>query len=69
MNELIKALLILEKYNPEFSTHCEHDIMSICGVEPNEVSEEDIQLLEDFGFHIGSECGETGFESYRWGSC
>ena len=69
MNDLIKALMIIEKYNPHFSTHCEHDVMSICGVEPSEVSEEDVELLDEFGFFVGDNCGEEGFESFRWGSC
>jgi hypothetical protein len=68
-HNLIKALLIIEKYNPKFSTHCEHDVMSICGVEPDEVSEEDKVLLDEYGFFIGDECGETAFESFQWGSC
>ena len=68
-HDLIKSLLIIEKYNSDFSTHCEHDVMSICGVEPEEVSEEDTELLAQYGFHIGDECGEEAFEPFRWGSC
>lgn len=69
MNDLIEALKIIAKYNLNASTHCEHDILSICGVEPEEVSNEDIILLDKYGFFVGSECGEEAFESYRWGSC
>jgi len=68
-HKLIKALVIMEQYNADFSTHCEHDIMSICGVEPDEVSDEDKILLDEYGFFIGDSCGEIGFESYQWGSC
>jgi len=68
-HKLIKALLIIEKYNSDFSTHCEHDIMSICGVEPEEVSEEDRLILDECGFFIGDEYGEETFQSFKWGSC
>ena len=69
MNDLIKALMIFESYNPEFRTHCEHDVLCICGVEPEEVSVEDTETLKGFGFHIGDSCGEEGFQSFKWGSC
>jgi len=69
MNDLIKALMIIEKYNHDFRTFCAHDILCICGVEPEEVSEEDIDLLEEFGFFVGEDCGETALQSFRWGSC
>jgi hypothetical protein len=69
MEDLIKALEIMVKYNPKSTTHCEHDVLIICGVEPDEVSEEDIELMKLYGFHIGDSCGEDAFESFRWGSC
>ena len=68
-HDLIQALQIFESYNPKFSTHCEHDVMAICGVEPDEVSDGVKLLLNELGFHIGDSCGEDGFESFRWGSC
>lgn len=68
-HDLIKALTILEQYNPNFSTHCEHDIFSICGIDISDVSTEDKDLLYEYGFHIGDDCGDESFESFRWGSC
>jgi len=68
-HDLIKALLIFEAYNPDFSTHCEHDVMSICGVDVDEVSEEDNDLLHEYGFLVNDSCGEEAYESFRWGSC
>ena len=69
MNGLIKALMIFEQYNPNFQTHCEHDVFCICGVEPDEVSDEDKEILNEFGFFVGDSCGEEVFQSFQWGSC
>lgn len=69
MKDLIEALTIIEGYDSNASTHCEHDVMAICGVYPHEVALEDKLRLQDLGFHIGDSCGEEAFESYRWGSC
>lgn len=49
-HDLIKALLIAEKYNPDFKMFCRHDVLTICGVEPQEVSEEDKVSLSNYGF-------------------
>ena len=69
MENLIKALQIFLKYgNPEWPTHCEHDNMVICGIEPSEVSNEDKKELEDLGFLVGNQFGEEAFHSYRYGS-
>jgi len=68
-HDLIKALLIAEKYNPDFEMFCRHDVLTICGVEPQEVSEEDKVSLSNYGFFISDESGEDSFESFRWGSC
>jgi len=69
MKDLIEALQILLKYgNPDYPTHCEHDILTICGIEPVNVSEEDIKRLDELGFFIGNEYGEKAFHSYKFGS-
>ena len=66
MKKLIEALQIFLKYgNPDYPTHCEHDTLYICGIEPDDVSKEDIKKLDDLGFFIG---GEGGFMSFRYGS-
>ena len=67
-NDLIKALVIFEKYNPDFQTFCGHDVFCICGIEPEIVSKEDIKILDDYGFFFDEET-EEGFQSFRWGSC
>jgi hypothetical protein len=69
MESLIKALQIFLKYgNPEYPTHCEHDVMYIVGIDPNDVSKEDKDALDELGFRFGNESGENGFYSFRYGS-
>ena len=69
MKDLIEALQILLKYgNPSYPTHCEHDILIICGIDPSIVSVEDVKRLEELGFNIGGECEDDQFSSYRYGS-
>lgn len=69
MEKLIQALQILLKYgNPDYPTHCEHDLLTICGIEPSDVSEEDIAKLDELGFFVGDEYGEEAFHSYKYGS-
>lgn len=69
LDGLIAALQIFRKYgNPPCPTHCEHDVMYIIGIEPDDVSKEDKVELEKLGFNEGSESGENGFYSFRYGS-
>lgn len=69
MNDLIKALQILIKYgNPEYPTICEHDVMIICGINPDDVTEEDKKELNILSFEVNNEYGEPLFSSYRFGS-
>lgn len=66
MDDLIKALTIFRKYgNPQWPTHCEHDVMYVC-IHPAEVSPQDIRELDDLGFFVDSD--EEGFMSYKFGS-
>ena len=69
MKNLIAALTILLKYgNPDHPTHCEHDVLYVCGINPDDVSEEDIKKLDELGFFINEEF-EDSFASFRYGSC
>ena len=69
MKDLIEALTILLKYgNPEYPTHCEHDQLYICGIDPNDVSKEDKSKLKKLGFEITKEHGEPQFYSFKYGS-
>ena len=71
MNNLIKALLILQKYLKEDvtrPTHCEHDVFYVVCVKHKDVSEEDLKELKTLGFSPDTEGGE-GFQSFRYGSC
>ncbi len=69
MEDLIKALQIFLKYgNPRNPTHCEHDVLTIVGIEPAQVSKEDKAELDRLGFFVGTEYGEKAFHSYRYGS-
>jgi len=71
MENLIKALKILAKYaNPDnmYPTHCEHDILRVyAGIDIEEVSEEDVNELEELGFDKDPDFG--CFYSYKYGSC
>jgi hypothetical protein len=69
MDDLIKALQIFRKYgNPSYPTHCEHDVMYIHGIDPDNVSVEDIKELSELGFLIGDDTGEPMFQSFKFGS-
>jgi hypothetical protein len=69
MEDLIKALTILLKYsNPYNPTHCEHDVMTISEINPEDVSEEDKETLKNLGFFVGQDYDEPMFKSYRFGS-
>lgn len=68
ISDLIKALSIFVKYkNERCPTHCEHDVMYVCGIEKEEVSEEDLKKLDELGFYWDDE--EEYFYSFRFGSC
>jgi hypothetical protein len=70
MKDLIEALTILAKYmDPEerWPTHCEHDVLYVCNIESEDVSEGDTKRLDELGFVPDPENG--GFMSYRFGSC
>ena len=67
LDDLIKALQIFRKYgNPEYPTHCEHDVLYIC-IDPSKMDIEDIGILEKLGFSIDDET-DAGFYSFRFGS-
>jgi hypothetical protein len=67
VEDLIKALQIFLKYgNPTYPTHCEHDEMTICGIEPSIVSDEDKGVLDDLGFFVCEE--DECFKSFKYGS-
>jgi hypothetical protein len=68
LDGLIEALQIFRKYdNPSYPTHCEHDVLMICGIDPEKVSEEDKKKLDELGFFVGEEFPDT-FISFRYGS-
>ena len=66
MEDLIKALTILAKYaKDKYPTHCEHDVLYV-RVDTASVPQEEIQTLEDLGFHLDEE--QEVFCSFRYGS-
>lgn len=68
MKDLIEALSILLKYgSPDYPTHCEHDVLYICNIDPLSISVEDIKSLDALGFIIDKESEEI--YSYKYGSC
>jgi len=69
MEDLIRALQILLKYgNPQWPTHCEHDVLTICGIEPENVSDDDKRKLKVLGFIVSAEGGDEAFISFKYGS-
>lgn len=69
MDKLIQALQIFLKYgNPARPTHCEHDTLIICGIDPDDVPDEDKKKLDELGFFVGEEY-DACFISFRYGSC
>lgn len=72
MNDLIEALQILAKYDPnDYPTHCEHDVLCVFVADPMAVSDVDIVRLDQLGFDRGepdASGGEVCFYSYRFGS-
>lgn len=70
MEQLIEALQIFLKYSNEaYPTHCEHDILYVCGIDQSRVSDEDIKRLKELGFFPDDEGDGCGFASFRYGSC
>lgn len=67
MDELIEALKIFRKYtDAKYPCWCEHDEFHVC-VDPEEVSDEDKNKLEELGFDINEDTED--FYSFRFGSC
>lgn len=67
MDDLIAALQIFRKYaNERWPTTCEHDVMTIIGVDPSKVSDEDKTELDRLGFFVNED--EECFQSFRFGS-
>ena len=69
MDNLIRALRIFRKYaNPQFPTHCEHDVLTVA-VDPELVTDpNDLAQLSELGFDPDEENG-AGFISTYFGSC
>ena len=66
MSDLIAGLTILLKYgDPRNPTNCSHDLLTICGIDPADVSAEDKAELKRLGFE---DYGDDAFQSYRFGS-
>lgn len=68
MKDLIEALTIFLKYtDTQRPTHCEHDQLTICGVDRSQVSDADDKRLEELGF-FWSESEGGAYISFRFGS-
>lgn len=67
MSKLIQALQIFLKYgDPIYPTYCSHDELTICGINPSDVSDEDKAILDDLGFFVDE--SDDCFKSFRFGS-
>lgn len=68
LDALIEALTILRRYgNVEYSTHCEHDELTIC-VDPAKVSAADKARLDELGVFETNTHGYPCFKSFVFGS-
>lgn len=68
MKDLIEALTILSKYgNPDFPTHCEHDVLTVL-IDPADVSAEDLVRLKELHFYPGDDWASGMFQSSWFGS-
>jgi hypothetical protein len=69
MKDLIEALTIFLKYgNPRNPTHCEHDVLTICGINPSDVAAQDAVRLDELGFFVATDEAGPCFQSFRFGS-
>lgn len=67
MSKLIEALQIFLKYgDPEYPTNCSHDELTICGIDPAMVSDEDKAKLDSLGFFVDE--SDESFKSFKFGS-
>ena len=58
MKDLIEGLQILLKYSAsESPAQCRHNRLSVHGVRPTDVSDDDRQRLDDLGFSVDREFG------------
>ncbi|MCA9368039.1 hypothetical protein KC887_07330 [Candidatus Kaiserbacteria bacterium] len=67
MEKLIEALNIFLKYgNPDYPTHCEHDVLYVVGYEPDDFSPDDLAELNELGFKWSD--SDEAFTSFLYGS-
>ena len=66
MEKLIEALQIFLKYdNPIYPTYCKYEMLYVL-VDPNIVSESDLETLDRLGFFVNTE--QECFMSFKYGS-
>lgn len=71
MNDLIEALeLMRSKLTLDIRSpfHCEHDTLTVVGVDPALFTEGELARLDELGFFVTEDCGERFFQSFRFGS-
>lgn len=67
MSKLIEALQILLKYGDfRHPTYCEHDVLAICTIDPDDVTDEDKAKLEELDFFVDET--DWCFKSFHYGS-
>jgi len=67
VKKLIEALQIFAKYgDPDYPTHCEHDVLWVVGYSQDEISREDQVRLHELGFFWSD--GDDSWQSFRYGS-
>lgn len=67
MKDLIEALTLLQKYQKDTHnpTHCEHDQLTVVGIDNAAMTAEDKLRLKDLGFWPDD---EGCYSSFRFGS-
>lgn len=67
LDALIEALTIFRKYsNPEWPTHCEHDVLYVQSVLPSKMSAEDLKRLDELSFfHPALDALEENIKDYE----
>lgn len=69
MDDLIQALLIIKKYVGDVTNpfHCEHDVLTIGKLNPDDMTVADLRRVEALGFFVNED--EECLQSFRFGSC
>jgi len=70
MSDLLEAIQIFLKYgNADYPFQCTHDTLYVCGYDISEFDKDDLFRLDELGFIVTDDFGDSDFKSYKYGSC